>query len=150
MSAPRTRVDFGCITTKAREEGDSVKLIAAVKASHAGLIPWLPPSNQTKAHTHFHYFELALGAIMGWNSNGKPELQSSRNYIVRKNSRSGDRSRTLPRRFTKARSRCHWLIRRLAVKGVTFAALGNASFVIWSTVPPAAFLPIVRARVTST
>ena len=60
------------------------------------------------------------------------------------------RSRTLPRRLTKAGSRCHLLIRRLTVKGVTFTALANSSFVIWSAVPLATSVPIVRARVTST
>jgi hypothetical protein len=35
----------------------------------------------------------------------------------------------VPRRFTKARSRCHWLISQLKAKGGTFAALANSSFV---------------------
>lgn len=44
--------------------------------------------------------------------------------------RSCDRTKTPPRRFMMARSRCHSLIRRLAVNGVTFAAFANSSFVI--------------------
>ena len=56
-------------------------------------------------------------------------------------SRSGERSSTLPRRFTRARLRCHALIRRLAVNGVTFAAFANSSLVIWSAIPPGAFSP---------
>jgi hypothetical protein len=35
----------------------------------------------------------------------------------------------VPRRFTKARSRCHWLISQPKAKGGTFAALANSSFV---------------------
>lgn len=70
--------------------------------------------------------------------------------LVCKNSRSGDRSKTLPRHFTNARSRCHLLIRRLAVNAVMFAALANSSFVILSSTPPGVSWPIVRARVTST
>jgi hypothetical protein len=48
------------------------------------------------------------------------ELNRAVVYTIRKSNRSGDRSTTLSRRFSKAWLRCRSLIRRLAVKGVTF------------------------------
>ena len=38
--------------------------------------------------------------------------------------------------------RCHSLKRRLAVKGVTLAALANSSFVISSSIPPGTLCPM--------
>ena len=59
-------------------------------------------------------------------------METKRAYTGRENSQSGDWSRILPRRFTRARVRCHSLVRRLAVKTVMFAASANSSLVISS------------------
>jgi hypothetical protein len=65
-------------------------------------------------------------------------------------SRSGRRSRSLPRLFRTSPLRCHSLKRRLVVNSVTFAVSANSSFVTSSSKPPETFRPIRGAMVVST
>ncbi len=91
-----------------------------------GVTPWLPLST----------LALAQAQLQKATAEGKGDLFKLRDYTVRKNSRSDDRSSSLPRRFTRAPLRCHSLIKRLVVKDVTFAAFANSSFVRLSAIPP--------------
>jgi hypothetical protein len=61
-------------------------------------------------------------------------------------SRSGKRSKTLPRRFTRMPSRCHALNRRLAVNTETLASFANSSLLMSSSTPPGTLWPIPSAR----
>ena len=81
----------------------------------------------------------------GSRKNGSRTCQADR-----LRSRSGQRSRSLPRLFRTSPLRCHSLKMRLAVNSVTFAVLANSSFVTSSSTPPETFRPILGAMVVST
>jgi hypothetical protein len=101
--------------SKLRSRGP--ELIVSIKACHVGLIRSLLLSNPTLNLLKRNY------RMEPWRGG---RMETKRAYKGRDNSQSGDWSRILPRCFTRARVRCHSLMRRLAVKTVMFAASANS------------------------